>query len=85
MLQQFQAAGFTKSEWDGMAIMEAESYAKLMEASFPTAESAPSYRDANPPKSQGFQSVLASDAEKFMNVSEAQFIPLDLITPIDRA
>ncbi|KAJ7918893.1 hypothetical protein B0H13DRAFT_1458921, partial [Mycena leptocephala] len=31
MLQQFQAAGFTKSEWDGMAIMEAESYAKLME------------------------------------------------------
>jgi hypothetical protein len=33
MLQQFQTAGWKKFEWDGMAIMEADSYAKLMEVS----------------------------------------------------
>ncbi|KAJ7808561.1 hypothetical protein B0H13DRAFT_2686113 [Mycena leptocephala] len=69
MLQQFQEAGFRKSEWDGMAIMEAETYAKLMEVI----------------QSQGFQSVLTSDAEKFIDVSEIQFIPLDLITSINKA
>jgi hypothetical protein len=86
MLQQFQEAGFRKSEWDGMAIMEAETYAKLMEVSLPTHRPViATLIRRQVIQSQGFQSVLTSDAEKFIDVSEIQFIRLDLITSIDKA
>jgi hypothetical protein len=36
-------------------------------------------------QNQEFQSVVMNDAEKFSDVSEARFVPLDLITPIDKS
>ncbi|KAJ7634693.1 hypothetical protein FB45DRAFT_1025623 [Roridomyces roridus] len=53
-------------EWDGMAIFEAESYAKITL------------------KSDEFKELAAADADKFLNATEMRFIPLDLITVVDK-
>ncbi|KAJ6571157.1 hypothetical protein B0H19DRAFT_1129310 [Mycena capillaripes] len=67
MLQSISKAGFKVAEWDGMAIFEAESYEKLMEI-FTNEE---------------FLKVVIPDAGKVMDASDLQFMPLDLITPVD--
>ncbi|KAJ7461818.1 hypothetical protein B0H11DRAFT_116613 [Mycena galericulata] len=69
MRECFQGAGFKASEWDGMIVFEAESYAKIMEVL----------------KNEDFQEIAMADAENFIDVPQCQFVPLDLITPIDKA
>ncbi|KAJ6571269.1 hypothetical protein B0H19DRAFT_1064384 [Mycena capillaripes] len=68
MLQSIVGAGLQVAEWDGMAILEGESYEKLMEIF----------------KSEEFVKLLKPDVEKYTDVSELRLMPLDIITAIDK-
>ncbi|KAJ7143892.1 hypothetical protein C8R44DRAFT_864906 [Mycena epipterygia] len=68
MLDFFQGAGFQVPDWDGLLIFEAESYAKIMEVM----------------GTDEFKQIVLADAENFIDSSELRWLPLDLVTPIDK-
>ncbi|KAJ7723221.1 hypothetical protein B0H16DRAFT_1787919 [Mycena metata] len=69
VFRSLQAAGMKVVECDGMVVFEAESYEKITEVL----------------RSDEWQKVVVPDAEKFLDFGEAQFLPLDLVTLIDKA
>ncbi|KAK7033229.1 EthD domain-containing protein [Favolaschia claudopus] len=56
------------SEWDGMAIFEAESYDKILEIF----------------QSEEYQKTVNPDADKFLDRPKCQLLPLSLVTVIDK-
>ncbi|KAJ7624329.1 hypothetical protein DFH06DRAFT_1230187 [Mycena polygramma] len=69
MSESLQAGGLPGAEWDGMAIFEGESYEKVMEVV----------------NSDEFKNKIIPDADNFMDVPQIQYIPLDLVTPVEKA
>ncbi|KAJ7016554.1 hypothetical protein C8F04DRAFT_1160761 [Mycena alexandri] len=67
-LQALRAAGMKVLEWDGMVIFEAETYEKIIEVL----------------RSDDYHKIIIPDAQKFMDLGEAQFMPVDLVTLIDK-
>ncbi|KAJ7761902.1 hypothetical protein DFH07DRAFT_814474 [Mycena maculata] len=68
LLQLAAAMGAPKSEWDGMAIFEAESYVKIFEIF----------------QSEEYQKVVVPDEKHFIVRQASQALPLDLNTVLDQ-
>ncbi|KAF8206287.1 EthD domain-containing protein [Mycena galopus ATCC 62051] len=66
--QMAQMTGAPIPEWDGMAIFEAESYAKFFEIV----------------QSEEYQKILVPDEDLFIDRHTLQMIPLDLMTVLEK-
>ncbi|KAJ6531921.1 EthD domain-containing protein [Mycena capillaripes] len=63
-----QMMGIPMPEWDGIAIFEGESYAKIFEVF----------------QNEEYKRVIIPDEEKFIDRQGCQMIPLDLLSVIDK-
>ncbi|KAJ7676789.1 hypothetical protein DFH06DRAFT_1317397 [Mycena polygramma] len=68
MADRLRAAGCSVPDYDGFAIFEAANYETLLELM----------------QSEEFKIIVMEDAPHFVDSEQTQFIPLDLITPIDK-
>ncbi|KAJ6576622.1 hypothetical protein DFH09DRAFT_1149881 [Mycena vulgaris] len=68
LLQLVEGMGLTMHEWDGMAIFEAESYAKIFEVF----------------QNEEYKRIVVPDEHKFVDREASQIFPLDLFTVIDK-
>ncbi|KAF8079269.1 hypothetical protein FPV67DRAFT_1444426 [Lyophyllum atratum] len=62
-----QAMGLTAPEWDGLVILEGESYEKLFEVF----------------QSDEYLSIVAPDEAHFLDRAKCQILPVDLVTLIE--
>ncbi|KAF7350074.1 Ethyl tert-butyl ether degradation [Mycena venus] len=67
MVRIFGAGGFPMPDYDGIAILEGESYPKLMKVS----------------QSEKVQNFMREDSENFMDAAAMQYLPLDTISFTD--
>ncbi|KAG5644109.1 hypothetical protein DXG03_009128 [Asterophora parasitica] len=58
------ALGLTESDWDGLVVLDGESYEKLFEVF----------------SSEEYAKIVAPDEENFLDRAKVQILPLDLVT-----